>query len=68
MFHGIDNLDKAIDLLPENDREEFREFTRGKTSFARGNMFITKSSKIINDYFEYIFEWLNKCENIFGLI
>ena len=66
MFHGIDNLDKAIDLLPENDREEFREFTRNETSFARGNMFITKSSKIINDYFEYIFKWLSKCENIFG--
>ena len=66
MFHGIDNLDKAIDLLPENDREEFRKFTRNETSFARGNMFITKSSKIINDYFEYIFKWLSKCENIFG--
>ena len=34
--------------------------------YNRGNMFITKSSKIINDYFEYIFDWLNKCEKIFG--
>tara|TARA_Y100000590_G_scaffold444753_1_gene575900 strand:+ start:237 stop:1040 length:804 start_codon:yes stop_codon:yes gene_type:complete len=66
MFHGVGNLDKAIDLLPENDREEFRQFTRNETSFARGNMFITKSSKIMDDYFNYIFKWLLKCEDIFG--
>ena len=66
MFHGVGNLDKAIDLLPDNDREEFREFTRTQTSFSRGNMFITKSSKIMDDYFEYIFKWLKNCEKIFG--
>lgn len=66
MFHGVGNLDKAIDLLPGDDREEFRSFTRNETSFARGNMFITKSSKIMNEYFDYIFKWLNKCENAFG--
>ena len=66
MFHGINNLDKAIDLLPIEDREEFRKFTRTQNSFSRGNMFITRSSRIINDYFSYIFNWLNKCEEIFG--
>ena len=66
MFHGIKKLDKAIDLLPEQDREDFRNFTRTENSFSRGNMFITKSSKIMNEYFEYIFNWLTKCEGIFG--
>ena len=66
MFHGIKNLDKAIDLLPDKDREEFRLFTRTNSSFSRGNMFISKSSKVINDYFSYIFDWLNRCEKIFG--
>ena len=66
MFHGIKNLDLAIDLLPKEDREEFRLFTRTNNSFSRGNMFITKSSKIINKYFEYIFDWLKNCEKIFG--
>ncbi len=66
MFHGVGNLDKAIDLLPGDVREDFRNFTRKETSFARGNMFITKSSKIMNEYFEFIFQWLNKCENHFG--
>jgi len=66
MFHGVGNLDKAIELLPDKDRDDFKYFTRTETSFARGNMFISKSSKIINSYFEEIFEWLLKCEKIFG--
>ena len=66
MFHGIGNLDKAIDLLPDKDREDFRYFTRNENSFARGNMFICKSPKIINSYFSEVFDWLFKCEKIFG--
>jgi len=66
MFHGIKKLDKAIDLLPDADREEFRIFTRTQNSFSRGNMFITKSQKIMDDYFNYIFKWLKKCEKLFG--
>ena len=66
MFHGIKKLDRAIDLLPVEDREEFRNFTRTESSFSRGNMFITKSADIMNQYFDYIFKWLTKCEDIFG--
>ena len=53
-------------MLPDKDRDDFRHFTRTETSFARGNMFICKSSKIIDKYFDEIFEWLFKCERIFG--
>ena len=66
MFHGAGNLDKAIELLPEKDREDFRYFTRSENSFSRGNMFITKSPKIMNAYFSEIFEWLYNCEKTFG--
>ncbi len=66
MYHGVGNLDRAIELLPEKDREDFKHFTRTKTSFARGNMFISKSSKIIDNYFTEVFDWLLKCERIFG--
>ena len=66
MFHGVGNLDKAIDLLPDKDRDDFRYFTRNENSFARGNMFISKSPKIINSYFNEVFDWLFKCEKLFG--
>ena len=66
MFHGNGNLDKAIELLPDEDRDDFKHFTRTETSFSRGNMFISNSQDIINKYFSYIFKWLKDCENIFG--
>lgn len=66
MYHGNGNLDKAIKLLPKKDMEDFNSFVRENTSFNQGNMFITKSSEIINKYFDEVFSWLKKCENIFG--
>ena len=66
MFHGNGNLDKAIELLPDEDRDDFKHFTRTETSFSRGNMFISNSHNIIDSYFSYIFKWLKDCENIFG--
>jgi len=66
MFHGVGNLDKAIELLPDKDRDDFRYYTRNENSFSRGNMFITKSPKIMDAYFREVFEWLGNCEKIFG--
>ena len=66
MFHGNGNLDKAIELLPEKDRNDFAHFVRSETGFARGNMFISNSSVVIDNYFSYIFKWLKNCENVFG--
>ena len=66
MWHGNGNLDKAIDLLDDNDRDEFREYTRQNVSFSRGNMFVCRSKKIIDNYYSSIFSWLERCEKIFG--
>ena len=66
MFHGNGVLDKAIGQLNLHDKEKFSDFIRTQTSFNQGNMFITKSKKIMNDYYTVLFEWLRKCEDIFG--
>ena len=66
MWHGNGNLDKAIDLLDENNREDFRKYTRENISFNRGCMFICRSKKILDEYFSSMFAWLEKCEKIFG--
>ena len=65
-FHGFGNLDKAIDLLDDKNREDFRKFTEKNNSFNMGNMFICNSKKIINDYYNSLFPWLKRCESIFG--
>ena len=66
MWHGNGNLDKAINLLDDNEREDFRQYTRQNVSFSRGNMFVCRSKRVINDYFSSIFPWLQKCEKIFS--
>ncbi len=66
MFHGNGDLDKAINVLNENDREDFRQFVNSEKSYNQGNMFICKSKKLMNNYYETIFDWLIKCEEIFG--
>ena len=66
LFHGNGNLDKAIQLLEDNDREDFRQFVEKNVSFNPHNMFICKSKKILEDYYKSIFPWLQRCEEEFG--
>ncbi len=66
MFHGNGTLDRAIDLLNKNDKDDFKSYVRNNTSYNQGNMFICKSKELMNKYYETIFPWLEKCENVFG--
>ncbi len=66
MFHGNGILDKAIGQLNLQDKKKFSDFVRTQTSFNQGNMFVTKSKKIMNNYYTVLFDWLRKCEDIFG--
>ena len=66
MWHGNGNLDRAIDLLDEQNKEDFRKFCKTQVSFCRGNMFICKSKTIINNFYVSICPWLEKCEKVFG--
>ena len=66
MMHGKGNLDKAIDLLDKKDRYDFRKFVNSEVSFNPHNMLICKSQAILNDYYNDIFPWLEKCEKEFG--
>ena len=65
-FHGVGILDKAIDVLDEKERNDFRNFVNTNKSFNRENMFICRSKKLMNGYFLSVFTWLEKCEQIFG--
>jgi hypothetical protein len=65
LFHGNGNLDRAINLLDEDNKEDFRKFVNSRTSFNPHNMFICKT-KLLTNYYETVFPWLKKCEEIFG--
>ncbi len=66
LMHGRNNLDKAIELLDKENRDDFRNFVNNEVSFNPHNMFICKSKKLLNSYYNEIFPWLENCEKIFG--
>ena len=65
LYHGKGNLDKAISLLDEHNKENFKNYMNSENSFHPHNMFICKT-ELIKSYYEEIFKWLKNCENIFG--
>ena len=66
LMHGYNNLDKAIDLLDDENRKDFKDFVNTKTSFNPQNMFICNSKEILKNYYSNIFPWLERCEAKFG--
>ena len=66
MFHGNGVIEKAINVLNKNDKEDFRFYITKNQSFNPFNMFICKSKKLTNQYYKTIFEWIENCEKIFG--
>ena len=61
MHHGFGNLDLAIDLLDEDDKNDFNSYVNTNTKFNPHIMFITKP-EIANKWFDKLFPWLERCE------
>ncbi len=66
VFHGEGIIDRAISFLDKKEKTDFERFVNQKNSFNRENLFFCKSKKLMNDYFNSVFSWLEKCENEFG--
>ena len=65
MHHGYGNLDKAIQVMNLEDRNEFSDYVKTSTSYNPHIMFIAKSN-IHQKWFDTLFPWLLRCEEIFG--
>ena len=65
MHHGHGNLDKAVSLMNESERDEFNLFLNNSTSYNPHIMFIAKPN-IANNWFVALFDWLFECEKVFG--
>ena len=66
MMHGNGNLSKAINLLDISEKKDFEFFLDNSVSFNPHNMFICKSKETLKKYYESLFPWLERCENVFG--
>ncbi len=65
MHHGYKNLDKAINLLDKQDRNDFLKYVKIKTSYNPHIMVIAKPH-ILDKWFNSLFPWLERCEQVFG--
>ena len=65
MHHGYKNLDRAIDVMNHDDKEDFRDYVNTQTSYSANNMFIAKK-EVADKWFKNVFEWLFECEKIIG--
>ena len=66
LMHGENNLNKAIDLLDENNKNDFKNFVNNEVSFNPHIMLICKSKDKLKRYYEDLFPWLERCEKLFG--
>ncbi len=66
LMHGENNLKKAIDLLDKENQNDFRKFVNTEVSFNPWHMFICKSKNKMKNYYETLFPWLERCEELFG--
>mgnify|MGYP001170982377 FL=1 len=66
LMHGEKNLEKAINLLDSKNRTDFQDYMNKNFYFHPHNMFICKSKSLLIEYYETIFPWLEKCEDVFG--
>ena len=65
MHHGYKVLDRAIEVMNLNDKQDFKKFVSSNVTFNPHIMFITKK-KYMNNWFKDLFKWLFDCEKIFG--
>ena len=60
MYHGYGELDKAIEFLDNENREDFRTFVETQPSFNANNILICRSAELYSDYCKSLFQWLEK--------
>tara|TARA_B100001057_G_scaffold294913_1_gene295025 strand:+ start:3129 stop:3926 length:798 start_codon:yes stop_codon:yes gene_type:complete len=65
MHHGYKNLEKAIDLLDQENKDNFYNYVNKKTFYNPHIMCISKP-EILKRWFENLFPWLERCESEFG--
>ena len=66
MMHGHGNLSRAVNLLDNSEKKDFELFLDNSVSFNPHNMFICKSKEKLKLYYESLFPWLERCEDLFG--
>ena len=66
LMHYSGNLNKALELIDKKEKSEFTDYLNNETEINFWNLFCCNSPYILNNWYESVFNWLFKCEEIFG--
>ena len=66
MFHGYDNLKKALNILPDKDKDDFLNYITNNDMLSGHCIFMSNNPKLIKNFYTDLFDWLFKCESLFG--
>ena len=66
VMHKDGNLERAVKLINDSDRNGFIEYLNTETSLHAWNLLCCNSKTLLNDWYKTVFEWLFKCEEVFG--
>ena len=66
IMHGKNNLEKAIEFLDEKNKKDFYNYVNSKVYFHPFNMYICQSKDMLDEYYQILFNWLEKCETFFS--
>ena len=50
----------------KKNKNDFNEFVNSENSFSPVNMFFCKKKNKLEEFYETLFSWLKRCENVFG--
>ncbi len=65
MHHGYKNLERAIELLDDENKNDFYNYVNTKNYYNPHIMCIARP-EILERWFNHLFNWLEKCELVFG--
>ena len=66
MHHGYGILNRAAEAMDKKEKEEFKKYINNNNKFNPNIMYVSKKI-FLQKWFRDLFNWLFKCEKIFGL-
>ena len=66
MHHGYGNLKKLLNVMDKCDRNDFLDYVN-QINILIHILCLLLKKKLYNEWFEALFNWLRRCEKIFGL-
>lgn len=66
LMHLEGNLNKALDLIDKKEKNQFTDYLNNNSNISMWNLFCCNSKELLNEWYSSVFDWLFRCEKVFG--